>query len=51
MTTPVLHDGPTPPAEPPTQCHDCINSTARDHVCLDGHPQTGSCPHHEPLPY
>lgn len=41
----------TPPVELPAQCYDCINSTGRDHVCLDGHPQISPCPHHEPLPY
>ncbi|MBI3444396.1 MAG: hypothetical protein HY055_03310 [Magnetospirillum sp.] len=40
-----------PPVDPLQQCRDCINSSAQDYACLDGHPQTGPCPHHEPLPY
>lgn len=34
MTAPEPHDDATSPAEPPPQCHDCINSTARDHEGL-----------------
>ncbi|WP_161625001.1 hypothetical protein [Paramagnetospirillum caucaseum] len=51
MTAPEQHAGTALPAEPSPQCRDCINSTARDHVCLDGHLQTERCPYHEPLPY